>query len=119
MKNSLKTGQKFTKTCRVAGGLDGNDQPLNKTEIWDYTLLNTPWQRMSDLPIPMGNGPRMTSTDKNGVFLTYGKDIWRFKCNSTDCQWVEQEKKLQIERYGHTLLAVPSDQVNCPVRPIP
>ena len=102
----------------VAGGLDENDQPLNKVEICDYTQPNPKWQKMPDLPIPMGNGPRMTATDKSGVFLTYGKDIWKFKCNSTDCQWAQQEKKLQIERYGHTLLAVPSDKVNCPVTPI-
>ena len=102
----------------VAGGLDENDQPLNKVEILDYTQTNPRWQQMPDLPFPMGKGPRMTATDKSGVFLTFGKDIWRFKCNSTNCQWAEQEKKLQIERYGHTLLAVPSDKVKCPVTPI-
>ena len=60
----------------------------------------------------MGEGPRMVAT-KKGVVLTYGKDIWRLECTPKECQWKEKEQKLQIERYGHMILALPSDKLDC------
>ena len=61
----------------------------------------------------MQYGPRMATTNE-GLILTYGKDIWRLTYNPKfGYNWVEQEQKLQIERYGHVLLSVPSDKVDC------
>ena len=62
-----------------------------------------------DLPDPL-RGPAMTTTAKgDGLIMTRGTGIYRFKCVSSDSCFFEKDyNKLQISRELHILLMVPA-----------
>jgi len=97
----------------VAGGY-GNG--IDKSEYWDFTLPGSQWQLCSkDLPVSMYLGPRMTTTNKNQLLLTYEEGIYSFNCRSSDdCYWEKKNQELKTDRYYHVLMEVPASLVeNC------
>ena len=69
-----------------------------------------------ELPTEMQFGPRMIPTaNKTGLLMTYGYEVFSFHCKTNKkCYWVPEDYQLQIERYNHIMMAVPSSLVaNC------
>ena len=62
----------------------------------------------------MRYGSRMTTTATgDGLIMTYKKGIYRFKCVSSDsCFFEKDDDELQIDRYLHILITVPSSLVD-------
>ena len=56
----------------------------------------------------MTQGPRMATTSQgDGLFMTYGKAVYTFKCESkTNCNWSKEHYSLQISRTEHAMLPV-------------
>ena len=67
-----------------------------------------------DLPDPIWGGSSMTTTaEGDGLIMTYGQAIYRFKCVSSDSCFFEKDENffLRITRTKHFLLAVPPSLV--------
>ena len=61
-------------------------------------------------------GPRMTTSEsKKQLFMTYGNEIFYFKCRSSDdCYWEKKNYELQTKRSFHVMMEVPPSLVeNC------
>ena len=56
----------------------------------------------------MTQGPRMATTSQgDGLIMTYGKAVYTFKCESeTNCKWSKEPYSLQISRTEHAMLPV-------------
>ena len=56
----------------------------------------------------MTQGPRMATTSQgDGLFMTYGKAVYTFKCVSeTNCKWSKEPYSLKISRILHEMLPV-------------
>ena len=66
-----------------------------------------------ELPDNVWGGSSMTTTaEGDGLIMTYGQAIYRFKCVSSDsCFFEIDEHKLRIYRDHHILLTVPASLV--------
>ena len=59
---------------------------------------------------------RMATTSQgDALIMTYGKDVYTFKCESeTSCKWSKEPYSLQISRVNHAMLPVPTSFLeNC------
>ena len=49
-----------------------------------------------------------TTSQGNGLIMTYEKDVYTFSCKSeTSCKWSKEPYSLQISRGDHAMLPVP------------
>ena len=55
------------------------------------------------------DGLKMATTSQgDGLIMTYKKDVYTFKCKSeNNCKWSQERSGLQISREFHAMLPVP------------
>ena len=60
------------------------------------------------LPIAMLGGLKMATTSQgDGLIMTFGKGVYTFNCTSeTSCKWSKEHYSLQIRRMHHAMLPV-------------
>ena len=55
----------------------------------------------------MGGLKMVTTSQGEGLIMTYGKGVYNFKCTSeTDCKWSKEAYSLQISRTDHAMLPI-------------
>ena len=56
----------------------------------------------------MPYGPKVATTSQgDGLIMTYLKDVYSFNCTSeTSCKWSKEPYSLQISRTAHEMLPV-------------
>merc|ERR1712008_630623 len=84
------------------------DGVAKSSEIWDFTVPGSQWQSTEPLPIAMLGGLKMATTSQgDGLIMTYGKGVYTFNCTSeTSCKWSKEHYSLQIRRMHHAMLPV-------------
>ena len=103
-----------TSSIYTAGGVDDQFNSLSSTETW--TFEENSWQYSANLPGEISWSSAVSSnTDKfigyiAGGFTRRGasKKIYGLR---RDQAWIEMNKTMKIERYGHSLLNIPVNQV--------